>query len=222
MFKVKDIVEKVKVSNFGNSRPPQWDGKKGNSYLMWKIKFSAHLTMLGLKDCLTPEFASELPAKEKDTFNLTSNKGKNWANAVRKNKKTMMQFALSWTKVAQLNKINLATRADKDWPSRKVHEVMTQLVKEYKPDDTMTEMEMKKALNKLSLGKKKDPNNLNNELSATECRYKLDLTKSKKKAQMFRIGRAHYASIISMTQMIYRRKHKFSESAELNMQALFL
>ncbi len=44
----------------------------------------------------TLEFASELPAKEKDTFNLTSNnKGKNWANAVRKNKKTMMQFALS-------------------------------------------------------------------------------------------------------------------------------
>jgi hypothetical protein len=52
---------------------------------MWKIKFSAHLTMLGLEDCLTPEFASELPSKEKDTFDLTSNKGKNWANAVKKN-----------------------------------------------------------------------------------------------------------------------------------------
>jgi hypothetical protein len=166
---------------------------------MWKIKFSAHLTMLGLKDCRTPEFASELPAKEKDTFDLTSNKGKNWANAARKNKKTMMQFALSWTKVAQLNKLNCATRVNKDSPSGKAHEVMIQLVKEYKPDDMMAEMEMEKALDKFSLGKKKDPNNLNDKMLAIKCRYRLDLTESKKKLQNFRIGGAQYASIISAT-----------------------
>jgi hypothetical protein len=53
------------------------------------------LTMLGLEDCLTPEFATEFPEKEKDTFDLTSNEGKNWANTVRKSKKSMMIFALS-------------------------------------------------------------------------------------------------------------------------------
>jgi hypothetical protein len=37
-------------------------------------------------------------------------------------------------------------------------------------------------------------------------RYKLDLIKSKKKVQIFRIGSAQYASIISTTQMIYRLK----------------
>jgi hypothetical protein len=162
--------------------------------------------MLGLKDCLTLAFASELPSKEKETFGLTFDKGRNWANAVRKNKKTMMQFLLSWTKVAQLNKLNIATRANKYWPSGKANEVMIQLMKEYKPDDTMAKMVMEKALNKLSLGKKKDSNNLNNELSAIKCRYKLDLTKLKKKAQIFRIGGAQFASIIFMTQMIYRTK----------------
>jgi hypothetical protein len=93
--KAKDIVKKVEVSNVGNSKPSQWDGKKDDSHLMWKIKFSAHLNMLGLEDCLTLEFTSELPGKEKDTFDLTSNKGKTWANAVRKNKKTIMQFVES-------------------------------------------------------------------------------------------------------------------------------
>ncbi len=77
MTKAKDIVEKVNVSNVGNSKSSQWDGKKGNGFLMWKIKFNAHLTMLGLKDCCMLEFASELPAKEKDTFDLTSSEGKN-------------------------------------------------------------------------------------------------------------------------------------------------
>jgi hypothetical protein len=99
-----------------------------------------------------------------------------------------------------------AAASNKDWPSGKAHEVMIQFMKEYKPDDTMAEMEMEKALNKLSLSKKKDPNDLNDELSAIKCRYKLDLTKSKKKVQIFRIGRAQYSSIFSMTQMIYRLK----------------
>ncbi len=67
-----------------------------------------------------------------------------------------MQFTLSFTKIAQLNKLNHAGRTNKDWPSGKAHEVMTQLVKEYEPDDMMAEMEMEKALSKLTLGKKKD------------------------------------------------------------------
>jgi hypothetical protein len=83
---------------------------------------------------------------------------------------------------------------------------MPQLVKEYKPDDMMAKIEMEKALNKLSLGKTEDPNDLNNELSAIECSYKLDLTKSKKKVQIFRIGGAQYESIFSTTQMTYRLK----------------
>jgi hypothetical protein len=90
MTKEKDIVKKVEVSNVGNTKPPQWDGKKGDSYLMWKIKYVSHMVMLGLDDALDSDFEEELPTKEKDTFNLTSDKEKNWANPVKKNKKAMM------------------------------------------------------------------------------------------------------------------------------------
>ena len=55
---------------------------------------------------------------------------------------------------------------------------MTQLVKEYEPDDTMAEMEMENSLNKLTLGKKKDPNDINDKLLAIECRYQIDLEES--------------------------------------------
>jgi hypothetical protein len=54
--KAKEVVKEVELSNVGNAKPPQWDGKKGDSYLMWKIKFLAHATMLGLKECFTSEF----------------------------------------------------------------------------------------------------------------------------------------------------------------------
>ncbi len=182
--KSKEVVEKVELSNIGNAKPPRWDGKKGDSYLMWKIKFLAHATMLGLEECFTSEFKDELPEKEKDAFNLDTSEGRAHAAAVKKIKKAMMQFALSFQKVAQLNKLNRVTRVNKNWPSRKAHEVMTQLVKEYKPDDTVAEMETEKALSKLTLNKKKDPNDINDKLSAIKCRYKIDLSESKKKAQV--------------------------------------
>ncbi len=47
--KAKEVVKEVELSNVGNVKPLQWDGKKGDSYLMWKIKFLAHATMLGLE-----------------------------------------------------------------------------------------------------------------------------------------------------------------------------
>jgi hypothetical protein len=52
MTKTKVIVKKVKVSNKGNLIPPQWDEKKGNSYLMCKIKYQAHMVMLELDEAL--------------------------------------------------------------------------------------------------------------------------------------------------------------------------
>jgi hypothetical protein len=42
MTKAKDIVKKVEVSNVGITKPPQWDRQKGDSYLMWEIKYGTH------------------------------------------------------------------------------------------------------------------------------------------------------------------------------------
>ena len=67
MTKAKDIVNKVEVLNVRNTNPPQWDGKKGDSYLMWKIKYTAHMVMLGLDDALNPDFERELPTNSQST-----------------------------------------------------------------------------------------------------------------------------------------------------------
>ena len=48
----------------------------------------------------------------------------------------------------------------------------------------MAKMEMEHALAKLKLGPKKDPNELLDEFASIECRYLLELSKSKKKAQV--------------------------------------
>ncbi len=63
--KSKEVVKEVELSNVGNAKPSQWDGKKGDSYLMWKIKFLANATMLGLEECFTSEFEDELWRRRK-------------------------------------------------------------------------------------------------------------------------------------------------------------
>ena len=52
-------------------------------------------------------------------------------------------------------------------------------------------------------GSKKDTNELLNESASIECRYSLELSKSKKKAQVLRLGGVQYSSIIATTSMIF-------------------
>jgi hypothetical protein len=73
MTKAKDIVKKVEVLNVGNTKPPQWDGQKGDSYLMWKIKYTVHMVMLGLDDALNPDFERELPMNSQSTLGTRLN-----------------------------------------------------------------------------------------------------------------------------------------------------
>ena len=107
------------------------------------------------------------------------------------NQKAMMQLALLFTQVSLMNKLNVEKRRDKDWPTGKAHRVMSTLIKEFEPEDTMAEMEMEQALAKMKLGPKKDPSELLNKLASIECKYSLELSDSKKKAQVLCVG-GHY------------------------------
>jgi hypothetical protein len=70
----------------------------------------------------------------------------------------------------------------------------------------MAKMEMEHALAKLKLGPKKDPNELLDEFASIKCRYLLELSKSKKKALVLRLGGTQYFSIIATTSMIHCKK----------------
>ncbi len=129
------VAEKIKVLSLNNLKPPQFNGKKGDSYLMWKMKFEATMGMKGLLEDFQLEFANAPPTSEKATFNLPDKTKKKQHDAVMMNKKAMMQFALSFSMVPLLNKLNCKKRKDKaNWPSGKAHQFMSVIVKEFKPE----------------------------------------------------------------------------------------
>jgi hypothetical protein len=103
-------------------------------------------------------------------FDLMDKTEKKQHDAVVMNQKAIMQFASLFSTVLLLNKLNCKKRKDKiNWPSGKAHHVMSVIVKEFEPEDTMAEMEMERALAKLKLGSKKDPNELLDEFASIEC-----------------------------------------------------
>ncbi len=106
-----------------------------------------------------------------------------------------------------VNKLNCKKRKAKtNWPSGKAHHVMSVIVKKFEPEDTMAKMEMERALAKLKLGPKKDPNKLMDDFASIECQYSLELSKSKKNAQVLRLGGSQYSSITVTTSMIHHKK----------------
>ncbi len=81
-----------------------------------------------------------------------------------------MQFALSFSTVPLLNKLNCKKQKGKaNWPNGKTHNIMSVIMKEFEPEDTMAKMEMERALAKLKLGPKKDPNELMDEFASIKC-----------------------------------------------------
>jgi hypothetical protein len=191
-----------------NTEVPQFNGVKGDKYMLWKMKFEANQEMKGLREAFLPDFERELQENETADLNLTSSEGKKQKDALAKNNKMMMQLALAFTTVSLANKFNCEKcRGKANWPTEKAHRVMTVIIKEFEPEDTMAEMEMERALSK-KLGPKKDPLVLLNEFASIECRYSLDLSDARKKSQVLRLGGNAYAGVMITMNMIYREKGK--------------
>ena len=62
--------KKIEVSNSTNSKPPQFNGKKGDAWTMWRMKYEADQGMKGFLEALQPKLASKLPMTEEAELDL--------------------------------------------------------------------------------------------------------------------------------------------------------
>ncbi len=83
------------------------------------MKMTAHLMDKGLDECLDPDFENRIPVKESGPFDLTTDDGKKFKEAVDLNKKVMGQFIQVFSTINLLNKVNLQKKANKQFPSGK-------------------------------------------------------------------------------------------------------
>jgi hypothetical protein len=79
----------VEVDTTKSLKPPTFSGKHGDDWTMWEMKMTAHLMDKGLNECLDPDFKNRLPVKESGPFDLTTDNGKKFKEAVDLNMKVM-------------------------------------------------------------------------------------------------------------------------------------
>jgi hypothetical protein len=139
----------VEVVTTTSLKPPTLSGKHGDDWTMWEMKMTAHLMDKGLNKCLDSDFENRLPVKESGPFNLTTDNGKKFKEAVDLNKNVMGQFIQAFSTINLLNKVNLQKKADKQFLSGKGWKLWEEMQEEYNPDNSIAEAELECALSKL-------------------------------------------------------------------------
>ncbi len=168
---------------------------------MWEMKMTAHLMDKGLNKCLGPDFKNRLPVKESGPFNLTTDNGKKFKEAVDLNKKVMGQFIQAFLTINLLNKVNPQKKADKQFLSGKGLKLWKEMQEKYNSDDSIAEAELELALSKLQLNYKKNPQKLNEEIVSCKVKYGIPISNSKKMAQLICLGGKEYRTVITVAQM---------------------
>jgi hypothetical protein len=117
------------------------------------------------------------------------------------NKKAMCQFNQAFAMMSLFSKVNLQKKADKLFPSGRAWKVWAELQGDFNPDDSIAEVELELALSKLKLANKKNPRKLLEEIASCEVKYGVPVSDGKKVAQLIRLGRKKYGTVITVTQM---------------------
>ncbi len=139
------------------------------------MKVTAHLMGKGLDECLDPDFENRLPVKESGLFDLTTDVGKKFKEAVDLNKKVMGKFIQAFSTINLLDKVNLQKKADKQFPSGKGWKLWKEMQEEYNPDDSIAGAELELALSKLQMNNKKNPQKLIEEIVSCEVKYEIPI-----------------------------------------------
>jgi hypothetical protein len=113
---------------------------------------------------------SDLPASDSKAIDESTDDGKKKKSAVKKrNAIVMAHLSMAFTKEATMRLIYKAK--SQACPGGLAHEVVKGLFKKYRPIDTMTLVELRQALGKVSMKQKDDPAVIFEQIGSIENQY---------------------------------------------------
>jgi hypothetical protein len=98
---------------------------------------------------------TNLPAKEDAVTDISTDVGKLQSAAVQRNAVAMANLTMAFTSEATMNLVRKAMNAE--WPTGLAHLAVAAMFKKHRPQDTVTRVELRKALNDIKMKKGKDP-----------------------------------------------------------------
>jgi hypothetical protein len=121
---------------------------------MWWKKFLAYAALSRFKDILKEERDKHLPEKEVSEDEDQKEVTKEQQTAVKKNEIAMASFSIAFTTEKGMNIIYSA--CNKNWPEGEAYLVVRELMKRYRPLDTVSKIEMRQRLSRIKMKKGMD------------------------------------------------------------------
>jgi hypothetical protein len=136
---------------------------------MWWAKFKAFATLNGFSEAIQTEPNPDMPKKFTKIIDISTEDGKRQYGAKRMNDLAISSFIMAYNKEGIMRLINKAKT--KEWPEGLVYLVVLELNKKFKPNDIITNVEMRQKLNQVNMKKGSDPALLFESLAKIEDRY---------------------------------------------------
>ena len=181
-------------------RLPTFDGKF-KSFMIWWICFRAFATVYKFIEAVKPVDEANLPSNEGEVLDETIPADILKIAARKRNAVAMANFAMSFTDETAMGMIYKAISPE--WPTGRSSVVVALLLKKYKPEDTMTRVELRQELNKISMKKGEEPAALFEQISAVENRYNTGTSQVNKEdliAVILDAASADYQAVLTSEQ----------------------
>ena len=147
---------------------PTFDGSHA-TFQLWWTRFKAYATVYKFDQALKVGGERDLPASESVTIDTSTDVGKRQEAAKKRNAVAMANLTMAFTTEATMGLVYKAM--SNDWPGGLAHEVTAALLKKYKPEDTISRVELRQKMSEVRMKKNDDPATLFEQLSAIENQY---------------------------------------------------
>ena len=139
-------------------------------FVVWWMRFTAFAAVMGFTQSIQQTKDPDLPAKEDDKVDDSTDAGKKQKKAIRANAVAMANLTMAFV-TEQL--LGLCHRAkDDDWPvTGLAYKIVVALFKKYMPKDLLSKVELRRELAAVSMAKEEDPENMFEKIAALENKY---------------------------------------------------
>lgn len=110
-----------------------------------------------------------MPASDAEVIDLTDAQGLRQEAAKKRNEIAIANFTMAITSEGTISLVYKAATAD--WPDGLAHLIVVAMLQRYMPQDTVTRVELRQMLNKVSMKPNDDPRVIFEQISTIENRY---------------------------------------------------
>jgi hypothetical protein len=150
-------------------RLPTFDGAH-KTFQLWWTRFVAFATVYKFVEAINKDAPDpSMPASDAEILDENDDADKIKIAAKKRNSVAMANLSMAFTSEGTMGLVYKAMTTA--WPNGLAHLVVRALFEKYQPQDTMTRVELRQRLNKISMKKDTDPATLFEQVATIENRY---------------------------------------------------